>query len=175
MRTVFAPSEWIFSAAVFISLMLLILTELSISASGMLGVTISALGRISSRRSSVEFFKRVVPSFERITGSTTSFSIPYRSIFSATVSTIFSLESIPSFAASQPMSLITASNWSPTNCSGRSCMPLTSKVFWAVTEVSTESPYTPRVVKVLRSAWIPAPPLESDPATVSALGIFSGT
>jgi hypothetical protein len=41
-------------------------------------------------------------------------------------------------------------------------------VFWAVTEVIADVPKTPRAAKVFRSAWIPAPPPESDPAMVSA-------
>ncbi|MDP8214577.1 MAG: hypothetical protein P9M10_05230 [Candidatus Euphemobacter frigidus] len=39
-----------------------------------------------------------------------------------------------------------------------------------MTAVIAEAPKTPRTWKVLRSAWIPAPPPESDPAIVSALG-----
>jgi hypothetical protein len=47
-------------------------------------------------------------------------------------------------------------------------MEVTSSVFWAVIAVIAEAPKTPKAEKVLRSAWIPAPPPESEPAMVSA-------
>src|SRR5438477_127291 len=37
----------------------------------------------------------------------------------------------------------------------------------------TLAPYTPSAANVLRSAWIPAPPLESDPAIVRAMGVMA--
>jgi hypothetical protein len=37
-------------------------------------------------------------------------------------------------------------------------------VFWAVPATTTVAPYTACAAKVSRSAWIPAPPPESDPA-----------
>ena len=43
--------------------------------------------------------------------------------------------------------------------------------FCAVTAVMTDMPNTRKARKVLRSAWMPAPPPESEPAMVSALGI----
>ena len=45
--------------------------------------------------------------------------------------------------------------------------PCTPTVFCAVTAVITLIPKTPNWWKVLRSAWIPAPPPESEPAIVS--------
>ena len=48
---------------------------------------------------------------------------------------------------------------------------MTPRVFWAVTAVSADVPYTPSAAKVFRSAWIPAPPPESEPAIVNALFI----
>ena len=45
---------------------------------------------------------------------------------------------------------------------------VTSRVFCAVTAVMTDVPYTPYAAKVLRSAWMPAPPPESLPAMVIA-------
>ena len=48
-------------------------------------------------------------------------------------------------------------------------------VFCAVTAVIAEAPYTPRAAKVLRSAWIPAPPPLSLPAMVNTIGIEDGT
>jgi len=35
----------------------------------------------------------------------------------------------------------------------------------------TLAPYTPNAEKVLRSAWMPAPPELSEPAMVSAMGV----
>src|SRR5437764_4988798 len=49
-------------------------------------------------------------------------------------------------------------------------MAVTVTVFWAVIVVTAEVPCTPSAAKVLRSAWMPAPPLESEPAMVSAIG-----
>ncbi len=46
----------------------------------------------------------------------------------------------------------------------------TPRVFWAVTAVRAVVPNTPKAWKVLRSAWIPAPPPLSDPAMVRAMG-----
>ena len=43
-------------------------------------------------------------------------------------------------------------------------------VFCTVTAVIAVMPKTPRALNVLRSAWMPAPPPESDPAIVSARG-----
>ena len=45
----------------------------------------------------------------------------------------------------------------------------TPRVFCAVIAVMTDVPKTPKRWKVLRSAWIPAPPPESEPAMVSAI------
>src|SRR3954454_13074031 len=42
--------------------------------------------------------------------------------------------------------------------------------FCAVTAATTCMPCTPSASIVLRSAWMPAPPPESDPATVSTRG-----
>ncbi len=53
-------------------------------------------------------------------------------------------------------------------------MPLTPRVFCAVSAVITEAPKTPSAAKVFRSAWMPAPPDESEPAMVSATGVVMG-
>ena len=55
--------------------------------------------------------------------------------------------------------------------SGISWIPLTPTVFCAVIAVIHDVPKTPRAEKVFKSACIPAPPPESDPAIVIALGI----
>jgi len=45
----------------------------------------------------------------------------------------------------------------------------TPTVFWAVTAVITLVPNTPNWWNVFKSAWMPAPPPESDPAIVRAI------
>ena len=52
-------------------------------------------------------------------------------------------------------------------------IPVTPVVFCAVSAVTALMAYTPLAVIVLISAWIPAPPLESLPAIVSAVFISS--
>lgn len=52
-----------------------------------------------------------------------------------------------------------------------SSTPRTPRVFWAVRPVTTDVPKTRKAEKVFRSAWMPAPPPESDPAMVSAVGM----
>ena len=84
---------------------------------------------------------------------------------------ISALESIPVFAAWMPMSSATASICWRISDGGSSRMPVTPVVFWAVMAVTADVPCTPSAAKVLRSAWIPAPPPESDPAMVSATGM----
>ena len=49
-------------------------------------------------------------------------------------------------------------------------MPLTPPGFCAVIQVRTEVPKTEWVRKVFKSACIPAPPPESEPAIVNAIG-----
>ena len=50
-------------------------------------------------------------------------------------------------------------------------MPWTPREFCAVTAVTTLIPCTPWASIVFRSAWIPAPPPESEPATVSTRAV----
>jgi hypothetical protein len=54
---------------------------------------------------------------------------------------------------------------------GSSRMPVTRLPVCAVTAVATGHPRTPGAEKVFRSAGIPAPPEESEPAIVQAHGI----
>ena len=77
-------------------------------------------------------------------------------------------DSMPILTASTPMSSKTASICRVTISGGSSWTALTRRVFWAVTAVITLIPKAPWAAKVLRSAWIPAPPPESDPAMVSS-------
>jgi hypothetical protein len=77
---------------------------------------------------------------------------------------------MPVFAASSPRSEATARIWAATTAGGTSDTSVTPTVFWTVTEVTAEVPHTPSAANVFRSAWIPAPPPESEPAMVSARG-----
>ena len=53
---------------------------------------------------------------------------------------------------------------------GDSWTAVTPIVFWAVMAVRADVPNTPSAEKVFRSAWMPAPPPESEPAIVIAVG-----
>src|SRR5215216_6250277 len=79
-------------------------------------------------------------------------------------------DSIPIFTASAPKSERTASIWAFTNAGGISWTPWTPTEICAVRAASTDMPNTRNAENVLRSAWIPAPPPESEPAMVSAFG-----
>ena len=81
------------------------------------------------------------------------------------------VESMPHLAASAPKSSSTESSCWATKAGGRFSTPWTPMEFCAVTAVITDIPNTRKAEKVLRSAWMPAPPPESDPAMVRALGM----
>ena len=51
-------------------------------------------------------------------------------------------------------------------------MAVTPSVFCAVMAVMAQVPCTPQRAKAFRSAWMPAPPPESEPAMVSAVGVL---
>ena len=57
------------------------------------------------------------------------------------------------------------------NCRGRVSTETTSWVFWAVSATIAEVPCTPQRANAFRSAWIPAPPPESEVAIVIATGV----
>ncbi len=111
------------------------------------------------------------PDLATITGSTTSFSSRCCARISATASMIGVVESMPHLAASVPKSSRTERSCCATNAGGRFSTPWTPREFCAVTAVSTDMPNTRNAENVLRSAWMPAPPPESEPAMVRALGI----
>ncbi len=77
---------------------------------------------------------------------------------------------MPVFTASTPMSSSTARICARTASTGRFQTPCTPTLFCAVTAVTALIPCTPRASIVLRSACTPAPPPESEPATVSTRG-----
>ena len=57
-----------------------------------------------------------------------------------------------------------------TNAGGSSWIAVTPTVFWAVSATSTDMPCAPAAANAFRSAWMPAPPPESEVAIVSARG-----
>src|SRR5262249_3332724 len=106
-----------------------------------------------------------------ITGSTTTGASPSSSRPSTTALIVGSSPSIPIFAASTPMSSATARIWSTIISRGTACTEVTPVVLCAVSATIAEVPCTPHAAKALRSAWIPAPPPESEPAIVIATGV----
>src|SRR4051812_29197371 len=146
-------------------------TPESSAASGRFGVTRVASGRMRSRSdATASAASRRWPCFETNTGSTTSFGIPTAATVSATAFTIGAEASIPVFAASTPMSCATARICAATVSGAISWNPETPVVFCTVTAVIAVVAKTPKAPNVLRSAWMPAPPPESDPAIDSARG-----
>ncbi len=173
MMTVAAPSAMIRRAASRRASSVPIVIPASASASGIFGVTRNA------RRSSSDFIAPTAsssisrsPLFAIITGSTTSHGISRSSTAAATASTMAALASMPVLAACAPMSATTASIWALTRSADSASNARTPSVFCAVTAVMALRPYTPCAANVLRSAWMPAPPLESLPAIVKAVRIF---
>ena len=79
--------------------------------------------------------------------------------------------SMPIFTASTPMSPATALIWAMIISGLIASIKSTPTVFWAVIAVIAVMPWTPQAAKAFRSAWIPAPPPESDPAIESTAGI----
>src|SRR5580692_7377482 len=51
-------------------------------------------------------------------------------------------------------------------------MAVTPRVFWAVSATMADMPCAPQRAKAFRSAWMPAPPPESEEAIVRTLGIM---
>ena len=108
-----------------------------------------------------------------MTGSTTS-GTWCSARKSATASMIWALKSIPVLAASTPMSSKIASSWARAKAGGASCTAVTEVVFWAVRATIALMPWQPRRANALRSAWMPAPPPESEVAMVRHLGTNAG-
>ena len=94
----------------------------------------------------------------------------------ATSRTIAALASMPVLVPSTAKSSRTVSTCWRTNAGSRAITARTSAVFWAVTAVRAQVPWTRCAANVFRSACAPAPPPESEPAMVSAVGgVRSGT
>ena len=113
---------------------------------------------------------------ETRTGSTTRRGSSPRRARSDTVATVAAVASIPVFTLRTAKSSRTVSICCCTNVGSSATTPRTSAVFCAVTAVRAQVPYTRNAAKVFRSACAPAPPPESDPAMVRAVGgVGSGT
>src|SRR5690606_14871771 len=119
--------------------------------------------------SSASSASRRAPLVATITGSTTTCAGRCRCSARATVSITGALASMPSLTAPIRKSSKQASICASRNSSGGTCTAVTPRVGGAVSAASADSPCTPWAAKVLRSAWMPAPPPESEPAMVSTL------
>src|SRR5712691_1430356 len=143
----------------------------STPASWRFGVTTVASGRISlTSAARASGSSSGSPDLAIITGSSTIWSCPCALRRLATSAMIGAVESMPIFTASAPKSESTEWICVPMNSGGRLKTPWTPTEFCAVTAVITLIPKTRKAEKVLRSAWMPAPPPESEPAMVNALG-----
>ena len=78
--------------------------------------------------------------------------------------------SMPILTASTPMSSATARTWATMTSGETASTALTPTVFWAVMAVIAVMPCTPQAANAFRSAWMPAPPPESEPAIDSTQG-----
>jgi hypothetical protein len=78
--------------------------------------------------------------------------------------------SIPILTASTPMSCATARTCARISSGETASTAVTPTVFCAVMAVTAVMPWTPQAANALRSAWMPAPPPESEPAMDSTHG-----
>ena len=83
---------------------------------------------------------------------------------SATASIAGTAPTIPIFTASIPRSSATARTWATIMRGLTGSTAVTATVFCAVIAVIAVVPCTPAAANALRSAWMPAPPPESEPA-----------
>ena len=74
--------------------------------------------------------------------------------------------SMPVLSASAPMSVSTTSICWAMKAGSTATTPCTPSVFWAVRAVIAVAAKPPMAVTALMSAWMPAPPPESEPATI---------
>ena len=81
------------------------------------------------------------------------------------------MPSIPILTASTPMSVATCRTCSTIISGGVACTALTPIVFCAVSAVIAVIPWTPQRANAFRSAWMPAPPPESEPAIERTAGM----
>src|SRR3990172_5678318 len=167
--TYWGPRALTARAASFIPSRSSIFSPQRIAASSRLGVTTVAKGmRSVFTASTASSSRRRWLVADTMTGSTTRFRSRNAPTSRATAPTISFVASMPVLPASAPISERTDRIWSVTKSGARTWTPCTPRVFCAVMAVRTDRPYTPKALKVLRSAWIPAPPPESEPAMVMA-------
>ena len=105
-----------------------------------------------------------------MTGSTTRFGRRPAAANSATTRTLLAVANKPVFTAATGRSSSTASIWSRSRPGSVGATRRTSVEFCAVRAAMAVQPCTPKAAKVRRSAWMPAPPPESEPAMVRATG-----
>src|SRR5439155_11491446 len=74
-----------------------------------------------------------------------------------------------------PMSSATARTWATMTSGAIAWTAATPTVFCAVIAVIAVIPCTPAAANAFRSAWIPAPPPESEPAIASTRGMRVGS
>src|SRR5664279_1658249 len=142
------------------------------SASSRLGVTSAASGRSDSMiAGATSSLASVSPDVAIITGSSTYGASAWRRSPAATASMIARSASMPLFTAAGRRSVATASSCAVTSAGVIAVHAETPRVFCAVTAVTTVVPKTPKRWNVFRSAWMPAPPPESEPAMESAISM----
>jgi len=110
------------------------------------------------------------PEVATITGSNTTGTPRSSSSTSATASAVAGAPIMPIFTASTPISPITARICATTISGGTAWIARTPSVFCAVIAAMAVVGWPPSIVTVRISAWIPAPPPESEPATIRTRG-----
>jgi hypothetical protein len=141
-----------------------------IATSSRFGVTSDARGNSSSTiADTASGSSRGSPEVATITGSSTYGRSECERTPSATARTTSASPSIPDLIAAGRRSAATASIWARTSAGDTRSHARTPSVFCAVTAVIADVPNTPNRMNVFRSAWMPAPPPESEPAIVSAI------
>ncbi len=138
----------------------------------MLGVTTAASGSsLSTSAVLAPSSSRTAPLSATITGSITTGAcrrrIGERLDHRLDVAAV---PSIPIFTASTPMSSATARTWATIIRGEIGSTISTPDVFCAVIAVIAVIPWTPTRANAFRSAWMPAPPPESEPAIERTAG-----
>ena len=176
MTTAVAPISTMRRAASFLASSDRISILVSVSASGILGVTRNAwlMSSVFIAPSASSSSSRS-PLLAIMTGSTTSSGISRSRTAAATASTIAALASMPVLAACTPKSETTASICAVTRSAGQRFNHRHPERVLRRHRRDGAMPYTPCAANVLRSAWMPAPAPESLPAIVSAIASASAS
>ena len=135
-------------------------------------MTTVARGRMSRTRAvSASSGSSRAPDSATITGSWTTGGSPgSASSAPATASIVAMSPSIPIFTASTPRSSATTRICALMISGGTVSTADTATVFCTVIAVIAVAPCTPAAANAFRSAWMPAPPPESEPAIDSTTG-----